>query len=253
MGYELESADHIGCSVITARSSSRYLTRWLKSYKTFNDEQWADHTVLMAGQLAKQFPDEIDVFPENYFYQFSWRPGSIELLWEEHEPQDIDLFEFRHAYAPHYWGTIARAAGRIQRITPFTIITENVALHQILRPLLPSPYFSLVVHCTLNANEYWKMHRTMESLVEKTFPLWEILLVENLTEEGYRPCSEYTIQQIVPKLPRLHHHREKSIRQVHASPDMHLPDVAKVIWQLEVPAGRTLHSKHTLAMALDRM
>ena len=43
MGWESQIRNHIGCGVIIARKDSMYLTRWLESYKTFNDKEWADH------------------------------------------------------------------------------------------------------------------------------------------------------------------------------------------------------------------
>ena len=108
----------------------------------------------MAGKLAKEFPDEIDVLPETHFYRPSWKARNFKLLWEERPVDDINMFNFSEAYAPHYWGTLARKAGRITHMTPQTILKENVGIHQILRPLLPNPYFSIAFNCNVDPDTY---------------------------------------------------------------------------------------------------
>ena len=253
MGHEDSKRMHIGCGVIIAQRSSLFLTRWLESYKTFNDKKWAEHTVIMAGYLAREFPHEINVFPETYFYRPSWRPGSIEVLWNEHAPDDIDLFEFPHAYAPHYWGTLARSKGYVSRMTPSTILNENVAIHQMLRAILPSPYFSLVVNCNVGKDEFWKVQNTLQSIIDQSFVLWEVVLIEPLDANGYRPCSDYTIQHLVPQIPRLRHHREKSIRRVYVPEGKPIRSFTKGIWMIELDAGSELISETVLDDALVEM
>ena len=249
MGWESQKRNHIGCGVIIARKDSMYLTRWLELYKTFNDEEWADHTVVMAGKLAKEFPDEIDVLPETHFYRPSWEPEDRMLLWDEQPGDEINMFNFSKAYAPHYWGTFARGAGKIERMTPQTILTENVGIHQILRPLLPNPYFSIVLHCKDNSQqEYWKMQNSIDSILNQTFPLWEIMLVD---ESPQAACSHYVMNDLVTQLPRLKNHLPKSIRKVQFVRDQRMKGFTKGVWLIDLGAGREFSHSGVLTSALN--
>lgn len=225
-----------------------FLKRWLESYTTFDDSRWADHTVLMAGKLAREHPDEIDVLPETHFYRPSWRPGSIDLLWKERPANDINLVDFSKAYAPHYWGTFARKSGRIQRMTPHTVLHENAGIHQILRPLLPHPYFSIAVRCDVDRNSYWKIQNSLESIIKQSFPLWEIILVDSGSGSE---CVQYIMNEIVPKLERLHKHLPKSIRHVHVRDGQPMKDYTRGIWLVELDAGRELSETSSLENALN--
>ena len=235
MGYETQALDHIGVGVITARTPNHFLNRWMESYKTFNDTKWADHTVIMAGKLAKSFPNEIDVFPEQYFYSPSWRPESFELLWKEHPKNDTNLFPFNETYAPHYWGSIARAKGLISRMTPQTILHENVALHQILRALLPFPYFSISLPCPMQNESHDGFEQALRSIVDQSFELWEIVLVESPSAL----CYKYTLSTHAPYFPRLKQFPSRHIRHIQRDVNESIIPITDAIWNVPLATSST--------------
>jgi hypothetical protein len=92
----------------------------------------------MAGRLANQYPNEINMSPMSHFYKPVWQKRGIARLWDIHPTNDTShIFRFDKTFASHYWGQIARKKGLIQRLTPNTILYENSAINQILRGLLP--------------------------------------------------------------------------------------------------------------------
>lgn len=174
MGYQYKPFNHVGCGVIVARKKSPFLQRWMESYKTFNDTHWDTHTVKMAGELAAKHPDEITLYPETHFYVPSFMKEHLDMLWQEQPVNSTKRWPFATGYAPHYWGSMARFMGKIQRMTPSTILKENVAIHQILRALLPHPFFSVVVDCKKETD----VQKTLSTVQGQTFSLWEVLLVD---------------------------------------------------------------------------
>ena len=159
----------------------------------------------MPWNLSQEYPNEIDLLPESHFY----RPCYYELdkLWNEFPSDYTYLEEFELSYAPHYYGTISRKDGHIGRMTPSTVLNENRAIHQILRPLLPHPYFSIVVNCTSNDS----VKRTIQSIVTQSFPLWEIMLIESSSD---RQCFDYVRTIIIPNTPKFQKELLQSIRLV---------------------------------------
>lgn len=226
MGYQHNKRKRVAVGVIAARKNSSFLSKWLESYRTFNDSKWDTHSVAMASSLAEQYPDEIDVVPRYCFYFPSWRKKSLALLWETKLVNDTHMYEFPDTLAPHFWGQLARNGGYIDRMTPHTILTENNGIHQVLRGLLPSPFFTISLSC-----DHPRLYEQLEAIVQQSFSLWEIILDTNNAEE----CSTKVFQQIVPHMPRLQLQQSKFIKIGNTA-------VANGVWQIPL-----VHEDRTLA------
>lgn len=136
----------LACGVVMAQPNSSFIKRWYESYRTFNDSIWARHCVGVSTELAKKYPDEITTLPQKYFYSPSMDKTGVRILWGEHGPNDTSVSKFDGSYAPHYWGSGSREFQRIDRISPSYVLNTNTGLFQILRGLLPHPYFTVVLN-----------------------------------------------------------------------------------------------------------
>jgi Glycosyltransferase sugar-binding region containing DXD motif len=237
MGYENQEFNHIEVGVIIARKGCTFLSRWLDTYVSFNDSMWADHTVLMVGKLALNYSKEIDVYPENYFYKPTWRYAGLDSLWKNYDMNYTNLDNFSDAYAPHFWGTFARDSGFIERMTPYTIMSENNGLNQLLRPLLPTPFFSFVLNCKIK-----DLMKTVWSIIVQSFSLWEILITGDSHDNV---CLKSIRQHVVVKFPKFKDHIVKMIHEVKSS-----ENCENCVWRIEFKPGHHLKGKHVLRNAL---
>lgn len=228
LGYQENRRRQIGCGVIVARNSSEFLRLWLESYRTFDDTKWDGHSVQMASKLAQDHPELITLYPESYFYNPRWQAPEFAKLWDHHDLNETaELFPFRDNFAVHYWGNIARGHGKVERMTPSTILKEHVGIHQVLRALLPHPYFTVVVPCS----DVEGVRQAIQSVVEQSFGLWEILL----SGESGTQCPDSVYQDITSQLPSAS--KDASIRR---TVDGNVTQAANGVWMLKLGAGETL-------------
>lgn len=244
MGTQNKKQSKIGVGVIVARPDSPFLRRWLQSYKSFDDTKWDQHTVVMAGKLARKYPSEIDIAPMHSFYYPSWVKKSFHLLWAQRPMDQIDLYDFQSSYAPHFWGTIARNAGYIQRLTPDTIVDENSGINQILRPLLPMPFFSILIDCTNWTPEL--LQDTIRTIQSQTFSMYEVLLKESAKD---RSCRHYFESQVGVSV-------NLDAKQIGYIPSILIDAIetyARGIWLVSFQVGERFHSRTALNSALELM
>lgn len=163
----------LACGVIMAQSYSSFLQRWYESYRTFNTSIWSHHCADVPTALAQQHPNEVTTLPEESFYVPYLDRTGLSQLWAEHAPNDTNMWQFDGSYAPHYWGTGSRGSGRIGRISASYILNTNIGLFQILRSLLPHPYFSVVWRA---GSSTVSKEEAVKSVMQQSFPLWEIVI-----------------------------------------------------------------------------
>jgi len=105
MGEESEISDEQGnwqrslCNaLILSQPQARFPRRWLDNMFQVFDGSWSQHSCKEASKLSLEFPDEICVVPECYFYKNVCTPEGIAKLFEH-----LDT-DFAEVYSMHLWG-----------------------------------------------------------------------------------------------------------------------------------------------------
>jgi hypothetical protein len=75
----------ISNALIIAKRCSRFLRNWYTQYKSFDDSQWGDHSIILPKKLAGQYPDLIRV--EQYTLEADGWDTFNQLMSEKFEPE----------------------------------------------------------------------------------------------------------------------------------------------------------------------
>uniref|UniRef100_A0A7S0GQ75 P-type domain-containing protein n=1 Tax=Micromonas pusilla TaxID=38833 RepID=A0A7S0GQ75_MICPS len=99
-------ASSVGLSnaVIVAKKNSRFLSRWLNSYVTFDPEKWNVHSIVLPRNLSRDHPDEITVLPHIHFAWPLWDGHGITNLYIDHSCASLNS-----SFAVHLWSSKVRA------------------------------------------------------------------------------------------------------------------------------------------------
>ena len=161
-------------TVMIGQKDNPFLTRWIESYKTFNDKHWAEHSVIMPGKLACKHPDEINVESIHSFLSPYFGEESIKTFFRKTSMKNA----LKNNYAVHLW--YRKNKHYINGLTPSIIFDCDVGLNEILRPLLPHPFVSFMIE--IDADKLGTQKHSQEilqsitSIALQSFPLWEILI-----------------------------------------------------------------------------
>jgi tetratricopeptide (TPR) repeat protein len=99
MGYDAPgTVDSIANAVIIAPPKHKFIDIWLNRMADRINEKWADHSVVLAADLAKEFPHMIQVEPFSSFIPFHWDNRAI----FDEDGVGVDLSS---AYGVHLWET----------------------------------------------------------------------------------------------------------------------------------------------------
>lgn len=127
LAWESEQYRTVGNSVVLAPRSSIFLQRAYQSYQSFNSSCWACHSVVLLGQLAQIYSNEVLILPTNTFLTPSW--SQIEELYI------FNKFDFRKNYACHLWNSLV---GKI--------FLYNLTLDSFIKPRHTATFHRMVIH-----------------------------------------------------------------------------------------------------------
>ncbi|CAF2462386.1 unnamed protein product [Rotaria sp. Silwood2] len=114
-------------AVIIAPVHSKFLRRLYQSYQSFNSSCWGCHSVLLTGQLANIYKNEVYILPSRAFFKPSW--SHIEDLYV------YNLYNFKNNYACHLWNSYV---GKIY--------LYNLTLDSILKPKKMTTFIRMIIH-----------------------------------------------------------------------------------------------------------
>jgi hypothetical protein len=114
-------------AVIIAPIHSQFLRRIYQSYQSFNSSCWACHSVLLTGQLANIYPNEVDILSPRAFFKPSW--SHIEELYL------YNRYNFKDNYACHLWNSYVG-----------NIFLYNLTLNSILEPKKMTTLIRMIHH-----------------------------------------------------------------------------------------------------------
>jgi len=123
----------LGNAVILSEPRSRFITKWLDSYKTFRskglfDAYWNEHSVRIPYQLAVESPEQIELLGQGSFCLPYYDRKGLKLLFEK-------VYSFPEAVVYHLWESISwdRYLGSL---TPERIRTVDTTYNLLARKFL---------------------------------------------------------------------------------------------------------------------
>lgn len=125
--WESQTFRALSNALIIAPMKSKFLRRIKDSYQSFNSSCWACHSVLLTGQLATIYSDEVQILPSKDFFRPSW--SHIDELYVYNQ------YDFRQNYAVHLWNSYV---GKI--------FLQNLTLNEILQPKRMTTFIRMIHH-----------------------------------------------------------------------------------------------------------
>jgi len=123
-------------AVILAEPGAPFLRRCHDQYRSFRskgtDEFWVEHSVLLPAQLARQFPQELHILPQEAFFWASWDREGMRLIFESREPLPRS-----GTYATHLWENNAWEQ-YLKGLLPGAVRKKEGNFHRWARPYLES-------------------------------------------------------------------------------------------------------------------
>lgn len=98
MSYECGDGATISNAFISTPANSPFLKIWLERMAARMGGVWADHSVVLAGEVSREFPGLLTVLPSQSFCPFYWDDKS---LFDASPGKDLT-----GSYAIHLWDTI---------------------------------------------------------------------------------------------------------------------------------------------------
>jgi len=240
MGEEGEDGRVGLCNaVILAAPESRFVTKWYEAYKTFNREQWNYHSVVFPKELAKKYPELIEQRMYKTFHWPLWDEAGIKLMMDSYE------YDYADNFAVHVWNHgVMRSASKGFSM-PWCYACHST-LVSTFRAYVPDPLFSVIIHCADQA-EY--VHEAMASVLEQTFPSWEIILVDDASTDD---CG-WTASAFAAERSLLDKGRFKLILNSEAKGVAQTRNIgireARGVWILALDAADKVHKDYLRAAA----
>ncbi|KAJ9113659.1 hypothetical protein QFC22_005968 [Naganishia vaughanmartiniae] len=116
--------------VIIAANGSEFLKRWRTTYETFDEGNWAGHSVVMPWQLARKYPSEVQVLSTRAFFWPLWSGNEIEKV---HETDEYD-FTASGQFGYHAWESLAMKY--LSNLSPEKIRTVESSFNKMVRPYI---------------------------------------------------------------------------------------------------------------------
>ncbi|KAL7421236.1 hypothetical protein Q5752_004121 [Cryptotrichosporon argae] len=117
-------------AVIISAPNAPFIDRWLLSYESFEEGNWAGHSVEKPWELARQNPDEVQVLGPRAFFWPMWYGEEIQYT---HERDDWDFYGSGQ-YAYHAWESLAMHY--LAELSPTAIFATDTSFHRLVRPFV---------------------------------------------------------------------------------------------------------------------
>jgi glycosyltransferase involved in cell wall biosynthesis len=176
-------------AVIIAAKDSKLLRIWYDSYVSFNASHWNYHSVVLPKKLAVLHPKEITILSHRSFFWPMWDPNSLDSIYSAY------TYDYKDNLAVHLWDSIASKS--VSRgFSMIWLLQNRSSLLSKLDVYLPTPIFSVIITCYSQRNH---IGNAINSVTEQSWPLWEIIVVDDGSEDG---CGQYVSEHIAPSLNR---------------------------------------------------
>jgi hypothetical protein len=119
-------------AVMLSAPQSRFITRWLESYRTFRskgrDAYWGEHSVFIPGDIAKKNPDFLTVLGPFHFHYPLYSHLGLKYIFEK--DKDYTDAYIHHLWESHSWDKY------LKNLDPHIITTKNTTFNRVARNFL---------------------------------------------------------------------------------------------------------------------
>jgi tetratricopeptide (TPR) repeat protein len=131
MSHDAPGAQSLAASFIMAPRDAQFLHIWLSKVKDrIGSGVWADHAVVLPGELARQHPDLIGTLNYKAFVPFHWDNKAV----FGSDPAALDL---KQSYGMHMWDTFW-SEELLSQVDEGYLSTSDSVFAALMRPLLAS-------------------------------------------------------------------------------------------------------------------
>lgn len=131
MSHDAPDTQCLAASFIMAPRDAEFLHIWLAKMKDrIGTGVWADHAVVLPGELAKQHPDLIRTLNHRSFVPFHWDNKAV----FGDDPSALDLSQ---SYGMHMWDTFW-SEELLSQVDEEYLSTSDSVFAALMRPLLAS-------------------------------------------------------------------------------------------------------------------
>ncbi|KAG7528492.1 hypothetical protein FFLO_06115 [Filobasidium floriforme] len=113
--------------IIVAEPHASFLERWRSSYEDFRPDEWAQHSVARPWEIARRYPNELNVLDTRAFFWPGWWGEEVQMV---HETDDYD-FHKSGQYAYHAWESLAMKY--LEKLDPVSIKTSGTSFNKMVR------------------------------------------------------------------------------------------------------------------------
>ena len=120
--------------IIVSAPNATFVRRWYESYSNFRSSKWAEHSVKLPWQLAKQHPKDIVVLdPFAMFYPL-WNAEGLQMVHSRLAELGGDSWDFDDSqqFAYHAWSTYAGKKW-LSKITPDRVFEVQTSFNLLVR------------------------------------------------------------------------------------------------------------------------
>lgn len=145
LGYEGGDRNGMANAVIVSRKGSKFISRWLHSYRSFRTSEWNDHSVKLPKEMAQRYPEEICTLSPVAFFWPTWSYKHIEymhtlLSTQESIRVEEDLTNntgalFKNQLAYHAWSQMSWNP-HLKQLTPELVQTQDTRFNIMVRRFL---------------------------------------------------------------------------------------------------------------------
>lgn len=105
---------------------SSFLERWRASYQDFSPKEWAEHSVDRPWEIARRYPDELQVLDTRAFFWPGWWGDDVQMV---HETDSWDFGNGQYAY--HAWESLAMKYLKV--LTPPSVKEGKSSFNKMVR------------------------------------------------------------------------------------------------------------------------
>ncbi|CAG8496123.1 4693_t:CDS:2 [Cetraspora pellucida] len=129
MGIEETSTKVLCDAVLIGRPFAPFLTRWIQSYKNFNDDDWSYHSVKVPYHMSKEYVNDIHVLSKTAFFWPTWTDEHLNLAF------NTTNYSFSNQYTYHMWSS-ASYERYLKHISPKSIKSVETSFNKAVRKFL---------------------------------------------------------------------------------------------------------------------
>lgn len=161
----LEGEGGLCNAVMLCEKGAPFMVDWYENYRTFDEQEWSYHSVILPYKLAQKYGPEVEKLPETAFFWPTWRHTDIYKMFGAPNHSGV-----RGTFANHLWER--RAEFYLGDLTPGHVRRVDSAFHSWARPYvdgLPDKYGDGSDHHYLIRRDIYAKARNFARIAKEAF------------------------------------------------------------------------------------